>query len=93
LARQHVALLDHVMATIPSAGSAIKDPDRLRRLLSRPSLPVEWNLSVGPGLPPLAPYDESLVEKDPAARKASARALTADLLSYFEQLEHVEKVP
>ncbi len=61
-ARQHVALLDHVMATIPSAGSAIKDPDRLRRLLSRPALPVEWNLSVGPGPPPLAPYDESLVE-------------------------------
>ena len=45
LTRQRVALLDHVLAT---SATRIRDPARLRRLVSRPVMPVEWSLSADP---------------------------------------------
>jgi hypothetical protein len=72
----------------------MQDPDRLRRLLSRPVRPVGWSLSAGLGRRPvqISAYNEARVLTDPRARAESARALRGDLLGFFDLLETVKKV-
>ncbi len=83
-----------------SCSPYMQDPDRLRRLLSRPVRPVGWSLSAGPGRLSAGPgrpvqisaYNEARVLTDPQAREESARALRGDLLGFFDLLEIVKKV-
>ena len=89
LTRQRVALLDHVLAT---SATRIRDPARLRRLVSRPVMPVEWSLSADPDRLQLDVYAERLVVQESAGRDAAAKALLSDLVSFFNQLEHITKV-